>query len=60
MIEGIAVLGILVGLVLSTHGIAVLFANRNNLMDFVGLLIDKNHLRVIAAFLILVLFFLRD
>ncbi|MGY6743826.1 MAG: CPBP family intramembrane glutamic endopeptidase [Cecembia sp.] len=54
MIGGIAGIGILVGLVLSIHGIAVLVANRNNLTGFVGLLIDKNHLRVIAAFFMLV------
>ncbi|PSL04963.1 CPBP family intramembrane glutamic endopeptidase [Cecembia rubra] len=54
MIELIFGLSILVGLVFSIHGISVLVANRNNLMGSVGLLIDKNHLKVIAAFLILV------
>ena len=54
MIELIFGLGILLGLVLSIHGIAVLVANRNNLMGFVGLFIDKYHLKVIAVFLMLV------
>ena len=54
MIEGIAGIGILVGLVLSIHGIAVLVANRGNLMGFVGLFIDKYLLKVIAAFFMLV------
>lgn len=54
MIELIFGLSILVALVFSIHGISVLVAYRKNLMGFVGLLIDKNHLKVIAAFFMLV------
>lgn len=54
MIELIFGLGILGGLVFSIHGISVLLANRKNLMGFVGLLVDKNHLKIIAVFIMLV------
>ncbi|MBW3466262.1 CPBP family intramembrane glutamic endopeptidase [Arthrospiribacter ruber] len=54
MIELVFGLSIFLGLILLVHGIAVLYPIRKNLMGFVGLYIDKYHLKVIAAFLMLV------
>jgi membrane protease YdiL (CAAX protease family) len=54
MIEGIAGLSFLLGLVLSIHGITVLFANRENLIGFIGLSIDKNLFRVMTSFSVLI------
>lgn len=52
MTELILGLSILIGFVLSIHGLYLLFTNRDNLIGFIGLEIDKKQIKVIFLFAI--------
>ncbi|PRY87941.1 CPBP family intramembrane glutamic endopeptidase [Mongoliibacter ruber] len=54
MIELIFGLSIFLYMTLSVYGVAILVTNRENLRGFVGLLIDNNHLKIMAIFPILI------
>lgn len=55
MIELIFSLSFLLGFVLSIHGLYLLFTNRENLMGFIGLVLDKKQTKVISILAIVVI-----